>query len=167
MLGAAGAGQVRSGPVAASQRFTPLGSLRLLHEHPEYRGLVLAWFVWGLGSFMAAPLYALVLVDRFQAGYAEVGVLQLVGAASGLLGYLVLVRGVAAPFIGSFAVSMGLGIGPTLVVSGLLGLVGAFIMARALGSQVPVRRVTLKALRTSPSKSLSFPRLAMTRPVNS
>src|SRR6185436_14101059 len=79
----------RAGSVKmASQRFTPLGSLRVLREQPAYRGLVLAWFVWGLGSFMAAPLYAIVLVDRFQASYAEVGVLQLVGAGSGLLAYL-------------------------------------------------------------------------------
>jgi MFS family permease len=212
MLGAAGFSQVRSSPVVPSQRFTPLGSLRLLREFPAYRGLVLAWVIWGLGSFMAAPLYALVLVDRFQAGYAEVGMLQLVGAASGLIGYLVLgqyldrrsgsgatplgffmvalvpliymlapslpvlaiafvlqslgtsvfdlgwqialvsrvpdehrlryqaahtsitgVRGVAAPFLGSLAVSFGLGMGLTLVIGGVLGVVGAMIMARAVG----------------------------------
>jgi hypothetical protein len=67
-----------------------MASLRLLAEVPSYRGLVMAWVVWGIGSFIATPLYALVLVDRFQAGYAEVGVLQLVGAGSGLLAYLYL-----------------------------------------------------------------------------
>jgi len=48
-----------------------------------------------------------------------------------------------------------------------LRLVGAFIMARALGSRVPARRVTLKASRTSQSKSRSYARLALSRPVNS
>ena len=47
----------------------------------------MAWVVWGFGSFMATPLYALVLVDRFQASYADIGVLQLIGALSGLLAY--------------------------------------------------------------------------------
>ena len=55
-----------------------------------YRALVAAWFVWGLGALMASPLYALVLVDRFQASYADIGLLQLVGAASGLITYLAL-----------------------------------------------------------------------------
>src|SRR4029450_6060806 len=38
----------------------------------------------------AAPLYAMVLVDRFEASYADIGLLQLVGAGSGLIAYLVL-----------------------------------------------------------------------------
>ena len=50
----------------------------------------MGWVVWGFGSFMATPLYALVLVDRFQASYADIGILQLVGAVSGLLAYLIL-----------------------------------------------------------------------------
>ncbi len=79
MAGAAGVSHVRSGTVTASQRFTPVGSLKVLNEEPRYRGLVVAWFVWGVGSFMAAPLYALVLVDRFQASYADIGVLALIG----------------------------------------------------------------------------------------
>ena len=90
MVGGAGASQVKSSPVAASHRFTPLASLKVLSEVPVYRGLVAAWFVWGLGTFMGAPLYAMVLVDRFQASYADIGILQLVGAASGLITYLIL-----------------------------------------------------------------------------
>jgi hypothetical protein len=223
MAGAGGYSQVRAGSVKmASQRFTPLGSLRVLHEQPAYRGLVLAWFVWGLGSFMAAPLYAIVLVDRFQASYAEVGVLQLVGAGSGLLAYLwlgqhldrrggfgvapfgmvmvalvpvayvfapalpILVvafvlqsvgssaidlgwqiallarvadehrlryqaaagsitgfRGAVAPFIGSLAIALGLPLSATLLISGAVALLGALILARALGvgvKDVPLLR---------------------------
>jgi len=168
--------------------------------------------VWGFGSFMATPLYALVLVDRFQASYADVGVLQLVGALSGLLAYFVLghyldrrggfgatpiglllvatvplvylwapslmflaagyvllnvgngacdlgwqvalisrvddahrlryqaahasftgIRGVAAPFVGSLALGLGVGLGPVLMLSAALGIVGAAMMANALG----------------------------------
>ncbi|MBV8720326.1 MAG: hypothetical protein JOZ65_35115, partial [Chloroflexi bacterium] len=77
VIGAAGYSRVRSQPVVASQRFTPAASLRILVEQPRYRALVVAWVVWGFGSFMATPLYALVLVDRFQASYADIGVLQL------------------------------------------------------------------------------------------
>lgn len=216
IVGAAGYGQVRAQPVTASQRFTPAASLRILQEQPRYRRLVLAWVVWGFGSFMATPLYALVLVDRFQASYADIGILQLVGALSGLLAYFILgqyldrrggfgatpiglllvglvplvylwapslgilalgyillnvgnsasdlgwqvalvsrvddlhrlryqaahtsitgLRGVAAPFVGSLALSCGLGLAPVLVVSGVLGLLGATMMARALGVRVP------------------------------
>ncbi len=229
MLGAAGFSQVRSQSVAASHRFTPLESLRLLGEQPRYRGLIAGWVVYGLGSFMAAPLYALVLVDRFQASYSDVGVLQLIGAASGLIGYFVLghyldrrsglgatpvgfamvglvplvyvlapslpllsvafvlqslgtsvfdlgwqvalvsqvpdehraryqaahtsitgIRGVAAPFIGSAAVSLGFGVSATLVASGVLALLGAVVMARALGfgprkrGFLPQRRLATK-----------------------
>ncbi|HEY3059673.1 MAG TPA: MFS transporter, partial [Chloroflexota bacterium] len=229
MAGAAGLSQVRSGTVTATHRFTPLGSLRVLKDEPAYRGLVVAWFVWGLGSFMAAPLYALVLVDRFQASYADIGILQLVGAASGLLAYLVLgqhldrrggfgatplgmlmvglvpivylvapslpllgaafvlqsvgngaidlgwqvallarvsdehrlryqaahtsitgLRGVAAPFLGSLAISLGLGIGVALVTSGLLALIGTLVMARSLGlsvRDVPLWGPTSRACR--------------------
>jgi predicted MFS family arabinose efflux permease len=216
IIGAAGYGRVRTQPVTASQRFTPGASLRILAEQPRYRGLVLAWVVWGFGSFMATPLYALVLVDRFQASYADIGVLQLIGALSGLLAYfglghyldrrggfgatpigLLLVglvplvylwapslaflavgyvlltvgnslldlgwqvalvskvddahrlryqaahtsftglRGVAAPFVGSLALSVGTGVGPVLIVAGALGVAGAWLMASALGVPVP------------------------------
>jgi len=179
-----------------------------------YRRLIMAWVVWGFGSFMATPLYALVLVDRFQASYADIGVLQLIGAVSGLLAYLILghsldrrgnfikaatpvgcvlvglvplvyllapnlwflgigfvllsignsaidlgwqlalvshvpdehrlryqaahtsitgLRGVAAPFFGSLILALGSGVGVVLLVSGVLGLFGAVLMARALG----------------------------------
>jgi predicted MFS family arabinose efflux permease len=216
IVGAAGYSGVRSQPVAASQRFTPAASLRILAEQPRYRRLVLAWVVWGFGSFMATPLYALVLVDRFQASYADVGLLQLVGALSGLLAYFVLgqyldrrggfgatpiglllvslvplvyvwapslgflalgyillnvgnsasdlgwqvalvsrvddahrlryqaahtsltgLRGVAAPFAGSLALALGLGIAPVLIVGASLALIGASMMAVALGVPVP------------------------------
>ncbi len=214
ILGAAGFSQVRSQPVATSRPFTPAASLRLLAEHPTYRRLIMAWVVWGFGSFMATPLYALVLVDRFQASYADIGVLQLIGAVSGLLAYLILghsldrrgnfikaatpagcvlvglvplvyllapnlwflgigfvllsignsaidlgwqlalvshvpdehrlryqaahtsitgLRGVAAPFFGSLILALGSGVGVVLLVSGVLGLFGAVLMARALG----------------------------------
>jgi predicted MFS family arabinose efflux permease len=216
IIGAVGYSRVRTQPVAASKRFTPVESLRILMEQPRYRGLVLAWVVWGFGSFMATPLYALVLVDRFQASYADIGVLQLIGALSGLLAYfglghyldrrggfgatpigLLLVglvplvylwapslaflaigyvlltvgnslldlgwqvalvskvadahrlryqaahtsitglRGVAAPFVGSLALSLGTGIGPVLILAGVLGVAGAGLMASALGVSVP------------------------------
>ena len=211
MLGAASSSQLRCEPVAASVRFTPMASLRLLGEQPRYRAMVLAWALWGVGSFMAAPLYALVLVDRFQASYADVGFLQLAGAMSGLIAYFVMgqlldrrggvgatslglvmvamvpviyvlspslpflalasivqgvgnsatdlgwqlaliarvkdehrlryqaahtsitgMRGVAAPFLGSLCLALGIGIGPVLFASAVIGLIGAVMMARAL-----------------------------------
>ena len=216
ILGAAGYSGVRSQPVVASQRFTPWASLRLLAEQPRYRGLVTAWVVWGFGSFMATPLFALVLVDRFHASYADIGVLQLAQALSGLVAYFALgqwldrrggygatpfglllvalvplvyliapnltvlglafallgignsavdlgwqvalisrvsdehrlryqaahtsitgVRGAAAPFAGSLALSLGIGVGPVLLTGALLGVAGAYVMARALGIGLP------------------------------
>jgi MFS family permease len=213
MLGVVGYSRIRSEPVAGSVRFTPAASLRLLAEQPRYRAMVMAWVVWGVGSFMAAPLYALVLVDRFHASYSDVGLLQLAGALSGLLAYFVLgqfldrrggfgatstglvmvavvpliylgspslpflavayivqsignsaidlgwqvalisrvsdehrlryqaahtsltgLRGAAAPFLGSLSLALGFGIGPVLIGSALLGLLGAVMMARALGT---------------------------------
>jgi MFS transporter, DHA1 family, inner membrane transport protein len=220
MLGAGGYSRVRSQPIAASQRFTPMASLRLLAEEPRYRRLVQAWVVWGLGSFMATPLYAIVLVDRFQASYADIGVLQLVGSISGLLAYFALghyldrrggfaatpiglllvamvpvvylcapnvsilaigyillnvgnsasdlgwqvalisrvkdehrlryqaahtsitgLRGVAAPFLGSLALGLGVDTGPVLAVSALLALCGSFLMLGALDVALPGLRV--------------------------
>jgi MFS family permease len=177
-----------------------------------YLRLVAAWVVWGFGALMATPLYALVLVDRFQASYAEIGLLQLAGAVSGLLAYFALgqyldrkggfgvtplgmlltaavpvaylfapalpvlavgyillgigtsaidlgwqlalvarvsdeyrlrymaahtsitgVRGFIAPFVGTLVLSLGYGLGPVLIISAILGVIGAVLMARALG----------------------------------
>jgi MFS family permease len=204
--------RVRSLPVNSSLRFSPAASLHVLIEQPTYRRLVAAWVVWGFGSMMATPLYALVLVDRFQASYADVGLLQLAGALSGLLAYFALghyldrkggfgvtplgmlvtgvvplaylispglsflalpyillgvgnsavdlgwqlaivarvsdehrlryiaahtsitgIRGFIAPFAGALVLSLGYGLGPVLIISGVLGVVGAVMMARALG----------------------------------
>ena len=226
MLGAAGYSRVRGEPVAAGRRFTPAASLRLLAEQPAYRRLVLAWVVWGFGSFMATPLYALVLVDRFQASYADVGWLQLGGAVGGLvaywllgqyldrkdavgvtpfgflltgvvplvylfapslpvlaLGYILLsvgtsandlgwqvalvsrvsdehrlryqaahtsitgLRGVAAPFVGSLIVAQGFGIGPVLLLGGLLGAFGAALMANALGAELELPSIPVDLRR--------------------
>jgi MFS transporter, DHA1 family, inner membrane transport protein len=212
IVGAVVYSRVRSQPVNPSLRFTPAASLHVLVEQPIYRRLVVAWVVWGFGSFMASPLYALVLVDRFQASYADIGLLQLAGALSGLLAYFALghyldrrggfgvtplgmllaglvpvayllapglpvlaigyillgvgnsaidlgwqlalvarvsdehrlrymaahtsitgVRGFVAPFVGTLVLSLGYGLGPVLVISGVLGVVGAVMMARALG----------------------------------
>ena len=222
MLGAASSGQVHSQPLAGGRRFTPAASLRLLAEQPAYRRLITAWVVWGFGSFMATPVYALVLVDRFHASYAEIGWLQLGGAISGLLAYWLLgqyldrkdgfgvtpfgflltgvvplvylfapnltvlavgyvllsvgtsandlgwqvallsrvsdehrlryqaahtsitgLRGVAAPFLGSLIVAQGLGVGPVLLLGGLLGAFGAALMANALGADLRVFRAVL------------------------
>src|SRR5262249_31150534 len=43
------------------------------------------------------------------------------------------VRGVIAPFTGSLLVSSGVGVRPTLMLSSLLAVAGAVLMARALG----------------------------------
>jgi MFS family permease len=95
ILGAAGYSQVQVQTTqtpagVASQRFGPMTSLRLLAGHANYRNLSLAWVVWGFGAVMASPLYALVLVDQFQASYADVGLLQLASSVCGLLAYFVL-----------------------------------------------------------------------------
>jgi MFS family permease len=210
---------VRSRPVSASRRFTPAASLHLLLEQPMYVRLVAAWVVWGFGSLMATPLYALVLVDRFQASYADIGLLQLAGALSGLLAYFGLghyldrkggfgvtplgmlltglvpiayllapdlpllgvgfillgvgtsaidlgwqlalvarvsdehrlrymaahtsitgLRGFVAPFAGTLLLGLGYGMGPVLLLGGSLGVIGAVMMARALGVNLGDRR---------------------------
>jgi len=51
-------------------------------------------------------------------------------------------RGVAAPFFGSLILGLGFGIMPVLVISGVLGVLGAGMMARALGiSLMPDPRI--------------------------
>jgi predicted MFS family arabinose efflux permease len=226
VLGATAYSRVRSEPVSASQRFTPAASLRILVEQPRYRRLVAAWVVWGFGSFMATPLLALLLVDRFQASYADVGVLQLVGSLSGLLAYFVVgqyldrregfgvtpigmalvglvpvvylcapalgwltlgyvllnagngvidlgwqvaliskvddahrlryqaahtsitgLRGAAAPFVGSIALTLGIGLPAVLVVSATLGALGAVLMTAALGVALPGSDVVRAVVR--------------------
>jgi MFS family permease len=44
--------------------------------------------VWGLGLLVPGALYPLLLVDRFQATYSEIGTLGLITSATWLLGYL-------------------------------------------------------------------------------
>jgi MFS family permease len=49
-------------------------------------------------------------------------------------------RGAAAPFAGSLLLGMGVAVGPVLLISGALGVVGAGLMARALGISLRSRR---------------------------
>jgi MFS family permease len=71
-------GVTRSGPWAALGEFW---------SDPLFRGIALAWVLWGLGGFMALPLFPLVMVDRLGVSYAEVGFVSLALALGGLLSY--------------------------------------------------------------------------------
>lgn len=89
LVGSLSYGRIRTRRGDTVPRFQPLSAFRVLAADRRYAWLVMAWVIWGFGTVMALPLYPIVLVDRLQASYGDVGALSLVLAASGLLAYLV------------------------------------------------------------------------------
>lgn len=70
-------------------RFSARESLRALRERPVLARMVLAQGFYGGGLIAAAPLYALVHVDRLDLSLADVGVIGILAAASTTVAFLV------------------------------------------------------------------------------
>ncbi len=70
-------------------RFSARESLRALRERPVLTRMVFAQGFYGGGLIAAAPLYALVHVDRLDLSLADVGVIGILAAASTTIAFLV------------------------------------------------------------------------------
>jgi MFS family permease len=74
-------------PTAPAPRFSPREAVRILSERPVLRRIVLAQGFYGGGLIAAAPLYALVYIDRLGLSLTEVGVIGILGATATTLSY--------------------------------------------------------------------------------
>ena len=73
---------VRARSDAQAARFSARESIRALRERPVLARMALAQGFYGGGFIAAAPLYALVYVDRLDLSLADVGVIGILTAAS-------------------------------------------------------------------------------------
>jgi NNP family nitrate/nitrite transporter-like MFS transporter len=73
---------VRAGSADDAPRFSARESLRALRERPVLARMALAQGFYGGGFIAAAPLFALVYVDRLDLSLADVGVIGILTAAS-------------------------------------------------------------------------------------
>ncbi len=85
-LAAAGIRAPETGPVA---RYSATASLRALHGHPVLMRVALAQAFYGGGLIAAAPLYALVYVDRLGLSLTEVGTIGILAAGAATASSLV------------------------------------------------------------------------------
>jgi hypothetical protein len=83
-LGALGLRSDRPLPV---RTFSAREAVATLTASPRLRRLVLAQGLYGAGVIAAAPLYALVNVDRLHLSLADVGTVAVVGAAATMVSY--------------------------------------------------------------------------------
>jgi MFS transporter, DHA1 family, staphyloferrin B biosynthesis exporter len=72
----------RAGEAAPPPRFSARDTIRVLRERPILGRLALAQGFYGGGLIAAAPLYALVYVDRLNLSLADVGVIGILTAAA-------------------------------------------------------------------------------------
>ena len=69
----------------------PLGLgavVRIIGQDRPFRLYAIALACWGFGLLLPGPLFPILLVDRFNASYSEVGMLGFVTSAAWLAGYL-------------------------------------------------------------------------------
>ena len=77
---------------ARPPRFSARDSIRALRERPVLAKMALAQGFYGGGFIAAAPLYALVFVDRLDLSLAQVGVIGILASVSTTIAFLDLGR---------------------------------------------------------------------------
>ncbi len=87
-------GRIRLVEGLADQSRTFRGIFSVLRSDRAFRGLQIAFFVYGFGNLMLAPLLPIFLVDELRLNYTEVGLLGLVNSIFWMLGYVVFGRAV-------------------------------------------------------------------------
>jgi MFS family permease len=78
---------LRVPPTAPAPRFSPRDAVRILRERPVLRAIVLAQGFYGGGLIAAAPLFALVYIDRLGMSLTQVGIVGILGAAATTVSY--------------------------------------------------------------------------------
>ncbi|HEV8697762.1 MAG TPA: MFS transporter [Candidatus Limnocylindrales bacterium] len=80
---------LRARSADGAPRFSARESIRALRERPVLARMALAQGFYGGGFIAAAPLYALVFVDRLDLTLAEVGVIGILTSTSTMVAFLV------------------------------------------------------------------------------
>jgi MFS family permease len=107
--GALAWGRLKVTPYEADPPLAPSGLARILSDDRRFRRYTIALACWGFGLLLPGPLLPILLVDRFNASYSEVGLLGFVTSAAWLAGYLVLSRRIDRwPALPLVALSFGL-----------------------------------------------------------
>jgi MFS family permease len=96
-------------------RFSARESIAALRERPVLAKMALAQGFYGGGFIAAAPLYALVFVDRLDLTLAQVGVIGILASVSTTIAFLVW-GAVADRFGGLVAIRIGSAIGVTSLI---------------------------------------------------
>jgi len=78
---------LRVPPTAPAPRFSPREAVRILQDRPVLRRIVLAQGFYGGGLIAAAPLYALVYIDRLGMSLTEVGIIGILAAGATTVSY--------------------------------------------------------------------------------
>jgi MFS family permease len=78
---------LRVPPTAPAPRFSPRDAVRILQDRPVLRRIVLAQGFYGGGLIAAAPLYAIVYIDRLGMSLTEVGIVGILAASATTLSY--------------------------------------------------------------------------------
>lgn len=78
---------LRVPPSAPAPRFSPRDAVRILQDRPVLRRIVLAQGFYGGGLIAAAPLYAIVYIDRLGMSLTEVGIVGILAASATTLSY--------------------------------------------------------------------------------
>lgn len=113
--------------------FSARDSLRALRERPVLARMVLAQGFYGGGFIAAAPLYALVYVDRLDLSLADVGVVGILAAGSTTIAFPVW-GAVADRFGGLVALRVGGAIGLSSLVAYALAPNVAFLWFGAIAA---------------------------------
>ena len=106
----------RAGAAGEPLRFSARDAVRAMRERPVLGRLALAQGFYGGGLIAAAPLFALVFVDRLELSLAQVGVLGIIGATATTLAFPV--WGMVSDRFGPL---VGMRVGASLGVAALVG----------------------------------------------
>jgi MFS family permease len=78
---------LRVPPTAPPPRFSPREAVRILKARPVLQRIVIAQGFYGGGLIAAAPLYALVYIDRLGMSLTEVGIVGILAAGATTVSY--------------------------------------------------------------------------------
>ncbi len=78
---------LRVPPTPPAPRFSPRDAVRILRERPVLQKVVLAQGFYGGGLIAAAPLFALVYIDRLDLSLTQVGIVGILGSAATTVSY--------------------------------------------------------------------------------
>lgn len=93
VLGAVAYANLKPGPGSKAPAPPTIGAIfRLIREDRPYALGVAALSIWGFGALLAGPFYPILLVNRFNVSYQQVGILTLAQSVCWFASYLYLAR---------------------------------------------------------------------------